>query len=197
MKLIFVLSLSLLLVGSAMSSFEEVEVGVDKCSLCKLALENLNPILIPKLKGLIKDLLNTACKVVPIPLCSSITGKIAGYVTGYLRKFLEHDRLCKFVGVCEKESLGYYSADDFDLSDEKTACVKCQLLVNKAKQVVADKKELLNLVVMDMMQDCETEELDLPKDVCTDLVESFAVKLVDTAIAEFPEFQACSAYEMC
>ena len=112
-------------------------------------------------------------------------------------EILEADKLCKFLRACGEESLEYYSPEDFDLSDERTGCLKCQLLVIKAKQVVADKKELLNSVVMDMMHDCQTEKLDIPRETCTDLVNAYGVKLVDTVIGDFPEFQTCSVSEIC
>ena len=74
MKLIVVLALSLLLVGRAMSMsyleiVEDIGDGEDTCSLCKEALKDLDPILLPKLKGLGKDLLGGACDYGPIPKC--------------------------------------------------------------------------------------------------------------------------------
>ena len=195
MKLIVVLSLSLLLAGTAMSMeyLEDIGDG-DPCSLCKEGLKDLDPILLPKLKGLVEGLLGDACDAVPIPKCKWLTGKIAGYGYKFLKKYLNHDELCKFVRVCEGESASYYSPEDFDLSDESTACIKCQLLVNKAKQAVADKKQMLNEVVMATMRDCE-DELDDSDESCTDLVGTYGVQLVDNLIRNFPEFEVCS--EMC
>ena len=200
MKLGILLALGLVLVGGVMSMSYVEQLGDESaiCTKCIDGVKDLGEIVLPKLDSIVHHGLKKACKKLLFlkKTCIKYGTKLLKPVERIVKKYLTGDKLCKLVKVCKGES-NYYSVDDFDFSDEKTACVKCQLLVNKAKQIVVHEKELLKDVVMHMLEECENDQLGMPENMCTDMVNSFGVELVDAAIAEFSEFDACSASEVC
>ena len=201
MKLGILLALGLILVGGAMSMSYVEQLGDESaiCTRCMDGMKYMDAFIGPNLDKVVDYGLDKACQRVGFFFkwaCKRVGKLLTKPMVSIIKKYLKGDKLCKLVGVCKGES-NYYSVDDFDFSDEKTACVKCQLLVNKAKQIVVHEKELLKDVVMHMLEECENDQLGMPENMCTDMVNSFGVELVDAAIAEFSEFDACSASEVC
>ena len=205
MKCIIILLLGFVLVSSAVSLElnypdmydvveDEPELG-DKCSLCKSALNILDPILMPKLEGLVKGALDYVCKISHIPKCSWVAKKLTKYVTKYLKKFLENGKLCKYTKLCG-EDMDYYTADDLDMSDEDTSCVKCQLLMKKGQEAIMIEKKVLSEIVMGALDECSQEE-GMSEEECRDTLSKFGVTMVDAAIKDFPLLETCSALGKC
>ncbi|KAI6645824.1 Leucine-rich repeat flightless-interacting protein 2-like [Oopsacas minuta] len=193
----------LVVVSSAMAmdyvedfySDDDTELG-DVCSLCKQGLTALDPLIMSKIKGIVKDLLEMGCDKAPIPKCSWFAKKIAKYAAKYVKKYLEHDKLCKLVKVCESDESVQITANDLDLSDDETACVKCQVLMKKIKAVIMNDKAVLNSIVLGAMDECDQDD-EVSADECMDMMNRYSVSLTDEAIRDFPELEMCSAMEKC
>ena len=200
MKLGLLLALGLVLVGGVTSMSYVQQLGDDSeiCKKCIDGVKDLEGIIIPKLNDFVDDGLKSACKHMWAlkKTCHKYGKKLLKPVEKIIEDYLKGEKLCKLVKVCT-DGESNYSPDDFDFSDEKTACVKCQLLVNKAKDIVMHKKELLRDVVLNLHGQCENDELGFDEDMCKGMVNAFGVGVVDAAIAGFSEFDACSASELC
>lgn len=173
---------------------DETELG-DKCSLCKQALTNLDPIVIPKLNGLVKEMLDYVCSISHIPKCSWVSKKLSKYASKYLKKFLEHGKLCTYTKLCG-EDLDYYTADDLDMSNEDTSCVKCQLLMKKGQEAIMFEKKVLSEIVLGALDECSQED-GMSEEECRDTMNKFGVTMIDTAIKDFPLLETCSALGKC
>ena len=169
------------------------------CTACKTGVKELHEAANAKvLEKAGNEIIKEACKkiwFIPRKTCEKYGGKLVSPVVKLIDKYLEGGKLCKLIKACEGTT--QYTVDDFDLTNEDTACVKCQLLVNKSKSVVMYKKELLKSVVLDMMDLCSDEELEIPEDVCTDLMNGFGVDFIETLIAGISELGTCSALGKC
>ena len=205
MKCMIILLLGFVLVSSAVGLEldysddydiveDERELG-DLCSMCEQALTTLDPIILPKLKGLVKELLDYVCEISHIPKCSWAAKKLSKYISKYLGKFLEHGKLCKYTKLCS-EDMDYYTADDLDMSDEDTSCVKCQLLMKKGQEAIMSEKKVLSEIVLGALDEC-SQEVGMSEEECRDILNEFGVTMVDTAIKDFPLLETCSALGKC
>ncbi|KAI6645825.1 hypothetical protein LOD99_13084 [Oopsacas minuta] len=192
-----ILLVGLALVGGAMgmSYIEMAEMDDllgdgEVCSACTEAVKDLGEALDSKLELASDDLLDMACKKVWFlshKTCKKYGREITKPIDAIILSYMKGDKLCKLLKACTESSR--FTVDDFDLSDERTACVKCQLLANKGKAEVMRNKELLKEIVLAIMEDCGED--------CTDMMNEFGVDFVDAVIGAFPEYGACSAIGKC
>ena len=170
------------------------------CTACKTGVEELHKSANAEILEKAGDeIIEEACKkiwFIPHKTCKKYGDKLVKPVVKVIDNYLEGDKLCKLIKACEEETTTY-TVDDFDLTNEDTACIKCQLLVNKSKSVIMYKKELLKSVALEMLDLCSDGELDIPEDVCTDLMNGFGVDVIETVIAGIPELGTCSVLGKC
>lgn len=203
MKIGMLLAIGMVLLGGAMGMnyIERPDMSETAvCTACKSGLKELHEAASAEvLEKAGDEVIKEACgKIwfIPHKTCEKYGGKLVKPIVKVIDSYLEGGKLCKLMKACEEETTPY-TVDDFDLTNEDTACVKCQLLVNKGKSVVSYKKELLKSVLLEIMDKCSDEELEIPEDVCTDFMNGFGVDVIETLIAGIPEYETCSALGKC